>query len=59
MRRGTLAAADALRHEEIDLAFGILTGITLSPGLGTTRCRPGPAACSCRAGTGSPTGPPW
>lgn len=42
MRRGTLAAADALRHEEIDLAFGILTGITLGPGLGTTPVWIGP-----------------
>jgi DNA-binding transcriptional LysR family regulator len=33
MRRGTLAAATALLHEEIDLAFGILAGITLPPGL--------------------------
>ena len=36
MRRGTLAAADALRREEIDLAFGILTGITLGVALDST-----------------------
>lgn len=36
MRRGTLAAAEALLHEEIDLAFGILTGITLPAGLDNT-----------------------
>lgn len=36
MRRGTLAAAEALRREEIDLAFGILTGITIGPGLDNT-----------------------
>jgi DNA-binding transcriptional LysR family regulator len=33
MRRSTLAAAEALRREEIDLAFGILAGITLGTGL--------------------------
>jgi DNA-binding transcriptional LysR family regulator len=36
MRLGTLAAADALRREEIDLAFGMLTGITLGSGLDST-----------------------
>ncbi len=36
MRRSTLAAAEALRHEQIDLAFGILTGITLGPSLDST-----------------------
>jgi DNA-binding transcriptional LysR family regulator len=36
MRRGTLAAAEALRREEIDLAFGILTGITIGAGLDHT-----------------------
>ena len=33
MRRSTLSAAEALRREEIDLAFGILAGITLGTGL--------------------------
>lgn len=33
MRLGTLAAAEALRREEIDLAFGILADITLGAGL--------------------------
>lgn len=36
MRRGTLAAAGALQRDEIDLAFGILTGITLGSGLDST-----------------------
>jgi DNA-binding transcriptional LysR family regulator len=36
MRRSTLAAAEALRREEIDLGFGILPGITLGAGLDST-----------------------
>ena len=36
MRRGTLAAAEALLREQIDLAFGLLAGITLPSGLTTT-----------------------
>ena len=39
MRRSTGAAAEALRHEEIDLAFGIPSGITLPTGLDTTPVR--------------------
>jgi DNA-binding transcriptional LysR family regulator len=36
MRRGTLAAADALRREEIDLAFGVTMDVTIGPGLSST-----------------------
>jgi DNA-binding transcriptional LysR family regulator len=39
MRRSTLAAAEALRHEEIDLAFGMPTGVTLGAGLDSTPVR--------------------
>lgn len=36
MRRSTLAAAEALRYEEIDLAFGLLGGSALGAGLDRT-----------------------
>ncbi len=39
MRRGTPAAAEALRHEEIDLAIGMVAGLTLGAGLDSTPVR--------------------
>lgn len=50
MRRGTPAAAEALRHEDIDLAIGVVTGLTLGAGLRSTpvRIRPCCLAVSSR-----------
>ena len=50
MRRGTPAAAEALRHEEIDLAIGMVTGLTLGTSLRSTpvRIRPCGLAVSSR-----------
>jgi len=39
MRRSAHAAAEALRHEEIDLAFAMLTGVNLGTGLDSTPVR--------------------
>lgn len=39
MRRGVPAAAEALRHEDIDLAIGAVDGLTLGAGLHTTPVR--------------------